>query len=400
MTAPLEGIIVVAVEQAIAAPFATRQLADLGARVLKIERPGDGDFARHYDANVAGSSAFFVWANRGKQSLVLDLKADADRAELEQLIAGADVFVQNLAPAAAERAGLLAAQVRERHQGIVACGISGYGSDGPRADDKAYDMIIQGEAGAISLTGSADASSKVGFSVADIAAAMYALSSILAALHRRERSGEGATIELSMLECLAEWTAAPTYSAVGRQTVPGRAGHRHAMIAPYGVYPLADGAEIVIAVQNQTEWRALCAEVFDNPALADDPRFATNAERIANIDAFEPELRAGLASAPADEMIRRLDAARIAWGSVNDPLGLWDHEQLRARGRFVPTALPTGSFDTWLPPFNIDDHDLPSDPADPAGQAVRTAAAVPALGEHDPELVAELHRRSRPGRSV
>ncbi len=387
MTAPLDGILVVAVEQAIAAPFATRQLADLGARVLKIERPDGGDFARHYDDNVAGSSAFFVWANRGKDSLVIDLKADAERAELEELLAGADVFVQNLAPAAAGRAGLLASQVRERHPGIVACDISGYGLDGPRTDDKAYDLIIQAEAGAIALTGSADATSKIGFSVADIAAAMYALSAILAALHRRQVSGEGATIELSMLECLAEWTAAPTYSAVGSGTLPARAGHRHALIAPYGIYPLADGSEIMIAVQNQAEWRALCTEVFGNPGLADDPRFAVNAQRIANIDELEPLLRAGLASAPAAEMLERLDAARIAWGSVNDPLSLWGHEQLRARNRFVPTTLPTGSFETYVPPFNIDGHNSPQSPA----------AVVPELGRHDPDLIAELRRRARSG---
>lgn len=387
MTAPLEGVIVVAVEQAIAAPFATRQLADLGARVLKIERPDGGDFTRHYDANVAGSSAFFVWANRGKHSLVLNLKDETDRAELEKLLAGADVFVQNLAPAAAQRAGLLARQVRERHPGIVACGISGYGLSGPRTDDKAYDLVIQAEAGAISLTGAEHATSKVGFSVADIAAAMYALSAILAALHRHQVSGQGATIELSMLECLAEWTAAPTYSAVGRQAVPARAGHRHALIAPYGIYPLAEGSEIVIAVQNQTEWRALCADVFGDPGLADDPRFATNAQRIANIGDLEPLLRAGLTSAPAAEILARLEAARIAWGSVNDPLSLWDHEQLRARNRFVPTTLPTGSFETYAPPFNIDNCDSPEGPA----------AVVPELGRHDPELIAELRRRARAG---
>ena len=395
MSTPLEGVLVVAVEQAIAAPFATRQLADLGARVLKIERPDGGDFARHYDANAGGTSAFFVWANRGKDSLVLDLRDDAQRAELDELLAGADVFVQNLAPAAAERAGLLAAQVRERHRGLVACDISGYGLDGPRTDDKAYDLIIQAEAAAVALSGSAEAPSKVGFSVADIAAAMYALSAILAALHRRQRSGEGACIELSMLECLAEWTAAPTYSAVGTGAVPQRSGHRHALIAPYGIYPLADGAEIVIAVQNQAEWRVLCAEVFDDPGLADDPRFAANAERIANIDDLEPRLRAGLASAPATEMLARLDAARIAWGSVNDPLSLWDHEQLRARGRFVPTALPSGSFETYLPPFNIDGRPVRQSPSGPAGPESTVAAAVPALGRHDPELIAELRRRAQ-----
>lgn len=380
MSAPLEGVIVVSVEQAIAAPFASRQLADLGARVLKIERPGSGDFARDYDAAVDGTSAFFVWANRGKDSFVLDLKSDEDRATFDRLLAGADVFIQNLAPGAAERAGLLPQQVRDRHPSIVACGISGYGLGGPRTDDKAYDLAIQAEAGAMSLTGSPEEPSKIGFSVADIASGMYALSSILAALFRRAQTGEGATIELSMLECLAEWTAAPTYGAVGRGVIPARAGHRHAMISPYGVYPLADGRDILIAVQNQTEWRALCDEVFRQPELADDPRFATNEARIGRIDEFEPVLRAALASAPSEEMLTRLTAARIAHSSVNDPLTLWNHEQLRARDRFVETTLPTGRAETYKPPFNID----------AAGEA---KPVVPALGEHDPDLVAELLRR-------
>ncbi len=381
MTAPLEGVLVVSVEQAIAAPFASRQLADLGARVLKIERPGSGDFARDYDAAVDGTSAFFVWANRGKDSFVLDLKGGEDRATFDQLLAGADVFIQNLAPGAAERAGLLPRQVRDRHPAIVACGISGYGLDGPRTDDKAYDLAIQAEAGAMSLTGSPDEPSKIGFSVADIASGMYALSSILAALFRRTRTGEGATIELSMLECLAEWTAAPTYGAVGRGVIPRRAGHRHAMISPYGVYPLADGRDILIAVQNQTEWHALCRHVFQQPELADEPRFATNEARIGNIDDFEPVLRAALASAEPDEMLARLTSARIAHSSVNDPLTLWNHEQLRARDRFVETTLPTGRAETYKPPFNIDE----------AGEA---KPIVPALGEHDPDLVAELLKRA------
>jgi itaconate CoA-transferase len=382
VTAPLEGVLVVSVEQAIAAPFASRQLADLGARVLKIERPDSGDFAREYDTAVAGTSAFFVWANRGKDSFVLDLKDDDDRAMFDQLVAGADVFIQNLAPGAAERAGLLPHQVRERHPSIIACGISGYGLDGPRTHDKAYDLAIQAEAGAITLTGSPDEPSKVGFSVADIASGMYALSSILAALFRRQQTGEGATIELSMLECLAEWTAAPTYSAVSRGVTPARAGHRHAMISPYGVYPLADGRDILIAVQNQTEWRALCTEVFMQPGLADDERFATNQARIGNIDEFEPVLRAALASAPADEMLARLTAARIVYSSVNDPITLWNHEQFQARNRFVDTTLPTGGTKTYKPPFNIDD----------AGAA---KPVVPALGEHDPDLIEEFLRRSR-----
>ncbi len=380
MAAPLDGIIVLAVEQAIAAPFCTRQLVDLGARVLKIERPGSGDFARDYDTAVEGSSAFFVWGNRGKDSLELDLKDADDRATFESLLAGADVFIQNLAPAAADRLGLLAHQVRDRHQTIVACGISGYGLGGPRTDDKAYDLAIQAEAGAIALTGSEDTPSKVGFSVADIASAMYALSSILAALYRRARTGEGATIELSMLECLAEWTAAPTYGAVGRGARPVRAGHRHAMIAPYGVYPLEDGSEIVLAVQNQAEWEALACDVFAMPDLVTDDRFSTNEARIRHIDAFEPLLRAALSAVPAEEILDRLRNARIAFSRVNDPHAVWEHEQLRARDRFVTTELPTGRTRTYRAPFNIDG--LPD--ADPA---------VPALGRHDPWLLDELRRR-------
>ena len=381
MGVPLDGIIVVAVEQAIAAPFATRQLADLGARVLKIERPGSGDFARAYDTAVDGSSAFFVWGNRGKDSLELDLKDPDDRATFDTLLRGADVFIQNLAPAGAERAGLLAHQVRERHPSIIACGISGYGLGGPRTDDKAYDLAIQAEAGAIALTGSADEPSKVGFSVADIASGMYALSSILAALYRRAETGEGATIELSMLECLAEWTAAPTYGAVGRGVAPTRAGHRHAMISPYGIYPLADGSEILIAVQNQTEWEALARDALEMSELVDDERFATNEARITNIDTFEPVLRAGLASAPAEEMLSRLRSARIAFSRVNDPLALWDHEQLRARDRFVDTELPTGQASTYRPPFNIDGVPDPK-------------PVVPGVGEHDRALIDELLRRA------
>ena len=381
MTEPLAGVIVVAVEQAIAAPFATRQLADLGARVVKIERPGAGDFARDYDTAVEGNSAFFVWGNRGKDSVELDLKTDEGQVTLERYLSGADVFIQNLAPAAAERAGLLAHQVHERHPHLIACGISGYGLHGPRTDDKAYDLAIQAEAGAISLTGSEAEPSKVGFSVADISAAMYALTSILAALNRRHVTGEGAVIELSMLETLAEWTAAPTYGAVGRGARPARAGHRHAMISPYGVYPLADGDEILIAVQNHAEWLALCTDVFEQPELADDPRFATNEDRISHIDEFEPVLRAALISIPAEEMRRRLAAARIAVSSVNDPLALWEHDQLRARDRFVTTELPTGSFETYRSPFNIDNVE-------------GATPKVPALGGHDPELLAELERRA------
>lgn len=381
MSAPLDGVIVLAVEQAIAAPFCTRQLVDLGARVLKIERPGTGDFARDYDTTVDGSSAFFVWGNRGKDSLELDLKDPDDRATFDRLLAGADVFIQNLAPAGAERAGLLAHQVRERHPSIIACGISGYGLGGPRTDDKAYDLAIQAEAGAISLTGSEEAPSKVGFSAADIASAMYALSSVLAALYRRAQTGDGATIEISMLECLAEWTAAPTYGAVGRGVRPSRVGHRHAMISPYGIYSLADSSEILLAVQNQTEWEALARNALGMPDLVADERFATNEARVSHIDEFEPLLRAGLASAGAEEMLGRLRSARIAFSRVNDPIALWEHEQLRARGRFVETDVPTGRAETYRAPFNID------------GTPDATPV-VPGIGQHDPALLDELRRRA------
>lgn len=381
MSAPLDGVIVLAVEQAIAAPFCTRQLVDLGARVLKIERPGTGDFARDYDTTVDGSSAFFVWGNRGKDSLELDLKDPDDRATFDRLLAGADVFIQNLAPAGAERAGLLAHQVRERHPSIIACGISGYGHGGPRTDDKAYDLAIQAEAGAISLTGSEEAPSKVGFSAADIASAMYALSSVLAALYRRAQTGDGATIEISMLECLAEWTAAPTYGAVGRGVRPSRVGHRHAMISPYGIYSLADSSEILLAVQNQTEWEALARNALGMPDLVADERFATNEARVSHIDEFEPLLRAGLASAGAEEMLGRLRSARIAFSRVNDPIALWEHEQLRARDRFVETDVPTGRAETYRAPFNID------------GTPDATPV-VPGIGQHDPALLDELRRRA------
>ena len=271
VTAPLEGVIVVALEAAVAAPFATRQLADLGARVLKVERPGEGDFARHYDSAMDGTSAFFVWANRGKQSIELDLKDPGDRATFDRLVSGADVFVQNLSPAAARRAGLLADQLRERLPGLIACDVSGYGLGGPRTDDKAYDLAVQAEGGAVALTGTAEQACKVGFSIADISAAMYALSSILAALYRRQATGEGASIEVSMLECVAEWTAAPTYAAVGMGSVPPRSGHRHTMIAPYGMYPMSDGELVMVAVQSNRDWADFATHVLQDPALIDDP---------------------------------------------------------------------------------------------------------------------------------
>ncbi len=381
MSAPLEGVIVVALEAAVAAPFATRQLADLGARVLKVERPGEGDFARHYDAAMGGTSAFFVWANRGKQSIELDLKNPDDRVTFDRLVAGADVFVQNLSPAAARRAGILADQLRAKHPGLIACDVSGYGLGGPRTDDKAYDLAVQAEGGAVALTGTAEQACKVGFSVADIASAMYAFSSILAALYRHQATGEGASIEVSMLECVAEWTAAPTYAAVGKGSVPPRSGHRHTMIAPYGMYPMSDGELVMIAVQSNRDWAAFAEHVLQDRTLIDDPRFTDNSDRIANVDDLEGLIDTVFASVTPEELMHRLRDGRVAHSFVRDPLALWQHDQLRARNRFMQVTTPTGTAEVYRPPFNLSNM-ADGDPT------------VPALGHHDPDLITTLESRA------
>ena len=382
MSAPLEGILVVTLENAVSAPFTTRHLADLGARVLKVERPPLGDFARHYDTRLAGESTYFVWGNRGKDSVALDLRDPVQRERFDELVAGADVFVQNLSPGAARRAGVLAEQLVALHPHLIACDISGYGIDGPRADDKAYDLIVQAEAGAVALTGDPDRMSKVGFSVADICAGMYALSAILAALHRRARTGEGAVISLSMLECLAEWTAPQTYASVADGTPPTRSTRRHSLIAPYGLFRLADRTVIMLAVQSNAEWAVLAGEVMERPELATDPRFAENADRVANVEELEAELSTALAAEPSPVILEKLRRARIAFGRVNGPLEVADHEQLRVRGRFADVELPGGRTRVLRPPFNI------SDGGEPRNR-------VPAFGEHDPGLVAELVERAR-----
>lgn len=379
---PLEGTIVVALEQAVSAPFATRQLADLGAEVLKVERRGDGDFARDYDSAMNGSSSFFVWANRGKQSIALDLKDAQDRAVLDSLIDGADVFVQNLSPAAAERLGVLADQIRATRPELICCDISGYGRGGPRTNDKAYDLAIQAEGGAIALTGTPSQASKVGFSVADIASAMYAFSSILAALYRRQTNGQGASVEVSMLESLAEWTAAPTYNAVGTGIVPARSGRRHTMIAPYGLYGLADGTDVVIGVQSNRDWEAFAEHVLLDVSFAADPRFATNPDRIANIEELEAEIRAAFAEAPADEILSRLQKGGITHSQSKDPLALWQHEQLRARSRFATVTTPTGEAEVYRSPFNISNSGEPDN-------------HVPAVGEDRTGLVERLLHRGK-----
>ena len=378
MSAPLDGVIVVSLEQAISAPFATRQLADLGATVIKIERP-EGDFARAYDGNVQGESAFFVWANRGKQSVVLDIKDPDDLATLWALVAGADVFLHNIAPASAARLGVDAQTLHAKYPSLIACEVSGYGAGGPRSDDKAYDLAIQAEAGAFSVTGDAEMS-KVGFSVADIASGMYALSSVLAALVRRDRTGEGAAISVSMLDSLAEWLSAPLYAAAHGGGQAPRTGRRHHAIAPYGTFALADGRTVLIAIQNDREWAAFAEQVLGDSAFCTDARFATNAGRIANVDELESVITARFAEVPAADIRSRLAAAGIASANVNDLAQVWQHEQLRARDRFVEVGLPQGRIEMLKSPFDI-------------SEWTPGAQSVPALGEHDAEMVRRVAER-------
>ncbi len=374
---PLAGIVVVSLEQAIAAPFATRQLADLGATVIKVERP-EGDFARHYDSHVHGTSAFFVWANRGKQSVVLDLKDLAQRERFDALVAAADVFVHNVSPPAARRLGVDAPTLQERHPRLVVCDVSGYGAGGPRSGDKAYDLAIQAEAGAFAVTGD-EAMSKVGFSVADISAGMYALSGILAALVGRERTGTAAHVPVAMLDTLTEWLSAPLYGAVYGPGRPPRTGRRHHAIAPYGTFTLADGRTLLIAVQSDGEWQRLARVGLERPDLADDPGLATNEGRIADVDRLEAEITAALQSVPADHALHRLDQAQIAVARVNDLEDVWQHEQLRARGRFETVRIPGGEAEMLRSPFG--------------GRA--PTPSVPGLDEHDPDLLRSLVEQGR-----
>ncbi len=377
MARPLDGVTVVALEQAVAAPFATRQLADLGARVVKVERPGVGDFARGYDAAVKGLSSHFVWLNRSKESLTLDLKRPEAREVLAKLIDGADVFVQNLAPGAAGRLGLDAAALRARRPRLVVCDVSGYGAGGPFRDKKAYDLLVQAEAGLVSITGTADEVVKSAISVADVAAGMYAYSGVLTALFRRERSGEGASIEVSMLEALGEWMGFPLYYTLYGGRPPARSGARHAAIAPYGPFEGADGETVFLGLQNEREWVRFCAEVLGRPELAADPRFDANAKRVANRDALEAAIRGVFARLTAEEIVARLDAAGIANGRMNSVAQFAAHPQLRARGRWREAPSSAGPLRALLPPATLDGAEPRMD-------------AVPEVGEHTDAILAEL----------
>ncbi|RRD58412.1 CoA transferase [Comamonadaceae bacterium OH2545_COT-014] len=376
---PLDGITVISLEHAIAAPFCTRQLADLGARVIKVERPLTGDFARAYDQRVKGMSSHFVWTNRSKESLTLDLKQPDALAVLMELLPQADVLVQNLAPGAAARMGLSFQALHARHPRLIVCDISGYGEDGPYRDKKAYDLLIQSEAGFLSITGTPDEPSKAGCSIADIAAGMYAYSGILAALLQRQHTGEGSHIDLSMLESLGEWMGYPMYYAFDGAPPPARTGASHASIYPYGPFPAGDGGMILIGLQNEREWKAFCEHVLRQPALADDERFGSNAARTRQREALRALIVAEFAVLDTPQIESRLDAARIAHARMNDMPGLWAHPQLLARGRWHTVDSPAGPLPALLPPGRHSAFAYRMD-------------AVPALGAHTEAILRALGR--------
>jgi itaconate CoA-transferase len=374
---PLSGITVVSLEQAVAAPFATRQLADLGARIIKVERPEVGDFARGYDRTVKGLASHFVWLNRSKESVTLDLKQDGAKEILNRLIESADVFVQNLAPGATGRLGFGAQTLRERHPSLIVCDVSGYGSSGPYRDKKAYDLLVQCEAGLVSITGTPDTPSKVGVSVADIACGMYAYSGILAALFRRERTGEGAAIEVSLFEALAEWMGFPAYFTMYGGKEPPRTGASHAAIAPYGPFECGDGEVIFLGIQNEREWERFCEAVLERPALANDERFTSNSERVENRDDLHQEIEAILEELSSQEAIERLDDAKIANARMRTVRDFLDHPQLEARGRWREVGSPVGPLRALLPPAIMDGEEP-------------VMAPIPEVGEHTDNILAEL----------
>lgn len=373
----LEGITVVSLEQAIAAPFCTRQLADLGARVIKVERREGGDFARAYDQRVRGLSSHFVWTNRSKESLTLDLKHAQAGEILGALLGQADVLVQNLAPGATTRLGLDWAALHPRHPRLILCDISGYGPDGPYRDKKAYDLMIQGESGFLSVTGSPDAPAKSGTSVADIAAAMYAYSNILAALIRRGRTGLGSHLEVSMLESMVEWTSYPLYYALDGAPPPERAGASHATIYPYGPFVAGDGKTVMLGIQNEREWAAFCDKLLANAALAAEPRFAGNPQRVLAREELQALIQAAFSVLTAEQILTRLEQAGIANARMNDMSGVWRHPQLQARARWTKIDTPAGRVPALLPPGMAASDDPRMDP-------------VPALGQHTDAILTEL----------
>ncbi len=374
---PLDGITVVSLEHAVAAPFCTRQLADLGARVIKVERPGSGDFARGYDPRVKGQSSHFTWINRSKESLALDVKQPQAKAALLQLLKTADVLVQNLAPGAAARMGLSYEALKAHNPKLIVCDISGYGADGPYRDKKAYDLLIQSEAGFLSVTGTPETPSKSGISVADIAAGMYAYTNILSALLLRGKTGEGSHIDVSMLEAMGEWMGYPMYYAFDGAPPPPRTGASHASIYPYGPFVAGDGKTVMLGLQNEREWRAFCDAVLQRPEVATDARFCSNAQRNAHRDALQALILQEFSTLSAAQVVERLDQAGIANARVNDMADLWAHPQLAARQRWSDVDSPVGRIPALLPPGVNSAFDYRMD-------------AVPAVGQHNAAILAEL----------
>lgn len=376
MSLPLSGITVVALEQAVAAPFCSRQLADLGARVIKIERPKVGDFARDYDQTVKGQSAYFVWLNRSKESLTLDVKHPEAKIILGKLIAGADVFIQNLAPGAAKRLGLGAAELRARHPRLIVCDISGYGDSGPYSKKKAYDLLVQGEAGVLSLTGTPESPAKVGISITDIGTGLHAYAAILGALYSRERTGEGTHIDLTMFETMAEWMGHPLYYTHFSGKAPRRNGPDHATIVPYGRFRTQDG-DVLFGIQNEREWANFCDQVLGRPELAKDPRYDNNTKRTAARVEVVALIEQTFAPWSSEEVVAKLDAADIANARLNTPEEVWNHPQLVARQRWREVETPAGVIPALLPPATYAGIEARMDP-------------VPAVGEHTAAILAEL----------
>ncbi len=374
---PLDGITVISLEHAIAAPFCTRQLADMGARVIKVERPGVGDFARNYDERVKGLASHFVWTNRSKESLTLDLKRPEASRILADLLGEADVLVQNLAPGAAARLGLSFDVLHEKHPRLIVCDISGYGEGGSYQDKKAYDLLIQSESGFLSVTGTPDTPAKAGCSISDIAAGMYAYSSILSALLLRNRSGKGSRIDVSMLESMVEWMGFPMYYAFDGASPPPRAGASHATIYPYGPFPVGDGTEVMLGLQNEREWAAFCNTVLQQPELANDSRFSSNSQRVANKDTLRVLIVTTFASLSRAQVIERLEAAHIANAGLNTMQDVWNHPQLAERNRWRKVDSAVGSLPALMPPATSSAFQPRMD-------------KIPALGENSASILAGL----------
>ena len=374
---PLEGITIISIEQAVAAPFATRQLADLGARVIKIERPDVGDFARDYDETVRGMASHFVWLNRSKESLTLDLKHPEARQIVHQLLADADVFIQNLAPGATERLGLGPEELIQRYPRLIVCSVSGYGSSGPYRDKKAYDLLVQCETGLVSVTGMPETPSKVGISIADISAGMYAFTGILTALYQRERTGQGTVLEVSLFEALGEWMGYAAYFAAYGGTPPSRTGASHATIAPYGPFRAGDGKQVNLGLQNEREWARFCTLVLEQPEMATDPRFDSNGRRVANREALHASIDAVFSQLTIEQVVARLDRAQIANARMNSMQEFWDHPQLQARERWREVDSPAGPLKALLPPVTMRDVEPRMDP-------------IPALGEQTEQILRSL----------